>query len=92
MSKKKSDPPTLLPLMMMELAWASWETVAHRSLMMAQGNCSRVEYSRMLLEKMTAARLSAASLAQSSMVPDWSAILAPWHRRATSNARRLRRR
>ena len=92
MSKRTPERPTMLPFMMMELAWASWETIARRSLMMAEGSCSRAEYSRMLLEKMTATRLSAAMMVKPVLIPDWTAVLAPWHRRATSNARRLRRR
>jgi hypothetical protein len=30
--------------MMIEMAWASWETVGRRSLMMACGKCSPAEY------------------------------------------------
>ena len=79
-----------LPLMMMELAFASWETIGHRTLMMAQGTCSAAEYSRMMEEKMAASEQSSALLLRSGPVPDWAALMAPWHLRATSNARRLR--
>jgi hypothetical protein len=77
--------------MMTELAFASWETIGHRVQMMARGKCSPAEYSRMVLEKMAATTHSACMLSRSGRAPDWVAILAPWHLRATSNARRLRR-
>ena len=38
-----------------ELAWASWETIIRRALMMAQSTCSPAEYHRMLSEKTAAA-------------------------------------
>ena len=82
----------LLPLMMAELALASWETIAQRSLMMALGTCTRAEYSRMVLEKVAASHNSAAQLAQPWIEFEMSAFLAPWHSRATANARRLRSR
>jgi hypothetical protein len=91
MRKRRRKKPVPLPLMMMELALASWETVGHRSLLIARGRCSPAEYSRMVLEKMSAATRSAASLSRSRRGPDWTAVLAPWHLRATANARRLRR-
>ena len=82
--------PASLPVMMMELALASWETIGHRTLMMAQGTCSVDEYSRMMREKMAASEQSSAALLQSGPLLDWAALMAPWHRRARSNARRLR--
>ena len=75
--------------MMMEMAFAPWETIGRRGQTMALGKCSPAEYSRMVLEKMAATTRSASVL--SRRTPDWVAILAPWHLRATSNARRLRR-
>lgn len=86
----KRPTPASLPVMMMELAFASWETIGHRALMMAQGTCSVAEYSRMMREKMAASEQSSAALVRSGPMPDWAALMAPWHRRATSNARRLR--
>jgi hypothetical protein len=80
-----------LPLIMMELAFASWETIGRRTLMMARGTCSVAEYSRMMREKLAASEQSSAVLFRSGPAPDWAALMAPWHRRATSNARRLRR-
>ena len=78
-----------LPLMMMELAMAASETIFHRTWLMATGQCSPAEYQRMLAEKVKAAQLSG-RLALSPRL-DSSALLAPWHRAAKRNARRLRR-
>ena len=74
-----------------ELAFASWEVIARRSLMMARNQCSPLEYQRMVLEKMRAAQLSAAAMFRSGGRASPDAVLSPWHRRAKSNARRLRR-
>lgn len=74
--------------MMAELMVASWETIALRSLMIAQGTCSLAEYQRMAMEKATA--LQQSTLAMMLGRGD-RAALAPWHRRATANAKRLRR-
>jgi hypothetical protein len=59
--------------------------------MMAQNRCSPLEYQRMVWEKMQAAQLSALTLLTSGGQASLTAILAPWHRRANVNARRLRR-
>jgi hypothetical protein len=77
-----------LPLMLLELAMAASETIFHRTWLMATGRCSPAEYQRMLAEKVKAAQLSG-RLAMSHA--DGSAFLAPWHRAARRNARRLRR-
>ena len=74
--------------MMAELMMASWETIARRGLMMVQGTCSPAEYRRMAVEK--AAALQQSALAVMTGRGD-KAALAPWHKRATANARRLRR-
>ena len=81
-----------LPVLMMELAFASWETVGRRSLMIARGRCSSAEYWRMMREKSLATHRSASVLAGSNGTLDWGELIAPWHIRATSNVRRLRRR
>ena len=78
-----------LPLMMVELAMAASETIFHRTWLMATGQCSPMEYQRMLAEKLKAAQLTG-RLAMSPLA-DGSALLAPWHRAARRNARRLRR-
>ena len=76
-----------LPVMMAELAMASWETIARRTTMIARGTLSPAEYQRMIIEK-------AAALQQSTLAVmtgrGKKAALAPWHKRATANARRLR--
>ncbi len=73
-----------------ELAWASWETVMRRTMMMAQGTCSPAEYQSMIAEK-TAAALEIGGLLFSPNGASAQALLTPWHSRATANAKRLRR-
>lgn len=75
-------------MMMAELAIASWETIFHRSLMMAQGTCSISEYQRMYFEKAAAAQRSALALMAGK---GDAAVVAPYLSRARANARRLRR-
>jgi hypothetical protein len=77
-----------LPLMMTEMMLASWETMARRTLMIAQNACSPAEYKRMVIEKAAAFRSSTlAAMSGRGM----RAVLAPWHLRAAANAKRLRR-
>jgi hypothetical protein len=85
--RRRAAPP--LPLMVAELTWASWETMARRAWMMADGSCTTAEYQRMVLEKTGAAQRSALAL----MLPGvtLAAAMAPWHGRAVANARRLRK-
>src|SRR5439155_21205297 len=40
-----------LPLIMTEMIVASWETIARRTLMIAQNTCTSAEYKRMVIEK-----------------------------------------
>ncbi len=77
----------ILPVMMAELALASAQTIAHRATMAATGQCSQAEYSKMVLEKMTAMQ----QMALAAMVPGVTALalLTPWHRAATRNSKRL---
>ena len=89
--KRRRRKPTAMPVVLTELTLASWETICHRSLMIGLGKCSPAEYSRMVLEKMSAATRTASVLARSGQTPDWSTLLAPWHVRVKANARRLRR-
>jgi hypothetical protein len=84
---QKIDSPFALPLMMTELAVASWETVWHRTALMMTGACSPAEYQRMLTEKMRAVQLSGAALMAGE---DAEAVIKPFHKRATANAKRLR--
>ena len=80
--------PFALPLMMGELAAASWETMWHRSVLMLSGECSAAEYQRMVAEKMAAMHAAGAAVMTGR---DAAAVLRPFHKRATANARRLRK-
>ena len=73
--------------MMAELSAASWETIIHRSLMMAQGTCSAAEYRRMGEEKAAAISASFAALISGR---DHEAVMRPFLVRARANAKRLR--
>ena len=74
--------------MMAELAMASWETIARRTEMIARGTLSATEYQRMFMEKAAALQQSALAVMTGR---GKKAALSPWHKRATANARRLRR-
>jgi hypothetical protein len=74
--------------MMTELMLSSWETIFHRSMMMAAGTCSLAEYQRMVLEKTAAMQASTMAM---MMGKDNAAVLAPYLVRSRANARRLRR-
>jgi hypothetical protein len=80
--------PFALPIMWTELAIASWETVWHRTALMVTGECSSAEYERMIAEKMKAVFQSGMAMAAGKDAED---VLRPFHRRATANARRLRK-
>jgi hypothetical protein len=90
MKSRQSVPPMPASLMLAELAWASWETIARRTFMMAQSTCSPAEYQKMLSEK-AAAALEIGVMLASPMGISAAALLKPWHSRATANAKRLRR-
>jgi hypothetical protein len=77
-----------LPMMMSELAIASWETIARRTAMIARGTLSPAEYQRMFIEKAAALQQSALAVMTGR---GKKTTLSPWHKRATANARRLRR-
>ena len=66
---------------------ASWETVWHRTALMATGACSNAEYEQMMREKMSAVHLSSVALMSGRQAAD---VLRPFHIRATANAKRLR--
>jgi 7-cyano-7-deazaguanine synthase in queuosine biosynthesis len=81
-------PPNLLPVMMAQLAAASWETILRRTLMMVQCTCTAAEYRRMAAEKVTAMHTSM------SAATGWrgqTAVLAPFVNRTRANVLRLRR-
>jgi len=90
MSYSQHSPAVSVLQLTAELAWASWETVMHRTMMMAQGTCSLAEYQSMVDEK-TAAALEIGGLLFSPNGASAQALLTPWHSRATANAKRLRR-
>ena len=77
-----------LPVMMAELMVASWETIARRTAIIARGTCTPAEYQRMVMEKAAALQQSAIAVMTGR---GEKAALRPWHKRATANARRLRR-
>jgi hypothetical protein len=56
--------------------------------MIAQGTCTPSEYQRMMLEKVAALQQSAIAVMTGR---GKKAALAPWHKRARANARRLSR-
>lgn len=80
-----------VPVMLTEMTLAAWETVARRTWMMAAGTCSAAEYRRMVAEKAEAARRSGLALATPRRRGTAVAVLAPWHRGVTANAKRLRK-
>ena len=90
MKSRKHRPAMPASLMMVELAWSSWETITRRTLMMAQSTCSAAEYHRMVHEK-TAAALETGRLLSSPKRASAESLLKPWHSRATANAKRLRK-
>ena len=85
--RTRRQPP--MPVMMAELAVASAQTIAHRTTLAVTGRCTHAEYSKMVVEKMTAMQ----QMALAAMVPGVTAmaLLTPWHRAATRNSRRLGR-
>jgi hypothetical protein len=76
-----------LPAMMTEMMFSSFETIARRGWMLAQGKCSPTECARMVMEKQQALALSGLALLSGASA---ASILAPFHRGATANAKRLR--
>jgi hypothetical protein len=76
------------PAMMTQLTLSSWETIYHRSLMMAQGTLSVAECQRMFMEKAAAVQASTLALVSGR---GHAAMVAPYLVRSRANARRLRR-
>jgi hypothetical protein len=75
--------------MLADLATASWETIVHRTLMIAQNTCPLAEYQRMVAEKVEAYAMSMEQLLNGGWTSP-AALLAPWHSCAQANAKRLR--
>ncbi len=80
--------PFALPMMMAELTVASYETIWHRTALMMSGECSVGEYQRMVSEKMHATHVATTELLTGGSA---EAVLRPFHKRATANAKRLRK-
>jgi hypothetical protein len=87
-SHKRRPPP--LPILLAEMTLASWETIGRRWLMMAAGTCSPAEYQRMVMEKAMALQRSGFALMRPSG-GSITAAVAPFHRAARANAKRLRK-
>jgi hypothetical protein len=90
MSQRKRSSTKPSGIVLAELAWASWETIVHRSVLMMTGQCSAAEYQQMMHEK-TAAGLKTGQMLLAGDHLSMNALLAPWHSRATANAKRLRK-
>jgi hypothetical protein len=88
MRKRPLSPSYAFPMLMVQLATASWETIFRRTLMMAQGTCTPAEYRRMVAEKMAAMHSSTTALMRGRSN---AAVLAPFVKRTRANVKRLRR-
>jgi len=88
MKKRASPSAFALPVTMARLTAASWETIFHRTVMIAQGTCSPAEYHRMTAEKVAAMQASTLALMTGR---GHAAVLAPYLSRSQANAKRLRR-
>lgn len=76
---------------MTNLMFASWETVAHRMLLISQNKCSQAEYLRMVTEKAQAATSTGLAFMSSYGQASMSSLMAPWLKKASANAKRLRK-
>ena len=88
MTKPATPSAYALPIVVAELAMASWEVMLRRTLMMAQGTCTTAEYQRMISEKVTALQASVLAAARGR---SHAAVLAPFVSRSRANVKRLRR-
>lgn len=86
---RKKHPPSSTLSLLARLTAASAETIYRHYLLMARGRCSPAEYRRMVREKQEAAGQTAAALLRGQT--DAAELLLPWQRRASANAKRLRR-
>jgi hypothetical protein len=76
-----------LPVLVMDLLFASIETITRRSWMIVCGECSLDEYNRMITEKTDALHQSGQAIASGGTLSD---CLKPWYVGAMENAERLR--
>jgi hypothetical protein len=86
---RKPRKAAFLPWMMTDLMLSSWETIAHRTLLMAQNTCSPAEYQRMVSEKTQAAVESGMKLVTGN--GSVASLMTPWLKRTKANAKRLRK-
>jgi hypothetical protein len=89
--KKRVSKAASLPALMASVTLSSWETIAHRTVLMAQNRCSAAEYQKMVVEKAMAANETAMALFFSGGMASIGALLGPWNKRARANATRLRK-
>ena len=71
---------------------SSWETIARRSLLIAQNQCSPLEYHRMVSEKAMAAMETGFRLISTGGNAPLESLLTPWLKRSRANSKRLRKR
>jgi hypothetical protein len=88
---KRRSKAVSLSLSMANLTLASCETLARRTMLIAQNKCSQEEYQRMLFEKAEAATESAMIFICSGGLASIDALMEPWKSRVTANAKRLRK-
>ncbi len=88
---KRCSKAVSLTLSIADLTLASWETLARRTMLIAQNKCPPEEYQRMILEKAEAATESAMTFFFSGGLASIDELMAPWKSRVTANARRLRK-
>jgi hypothetical protein len=91
MKARKRRKAASLPSLMTNLTLASWETMARRTMLIAQNTCSPAEYQRMVSEKAAAAMESGMKLFFSGGLASMTSLMAPWSSRATANVKRLRK-
>jgi hypothetical protein len=78
--------------MMTDLMLSSWETIARRTLLMAQNRCSPLEYNLMIFEKAEAAMETSLKLISANGHAPMASLIAPWLKRTKANSKRLRKR
>jgi hypothetical protein len=87
--RQSSPIPCFLPLMMAELAFNSYDTIAKRTALIMTGQCTAEEYRRMTMEKAEAAQASLMAMASATPWRAFEAAITPWLRSARANAKRL---
>ena len=78
-----------LPLSMTDLTMQSIETIALRTSLIAQNQCSMAEYQQMVSEKVEAATESWMTLMIGGGCASMDSLLAPWSTRVSANNKRL---